>query len=386
MQRLAMICALFVFVLLGPSQAPAHDGPASATTAATVDVIPALPHGGSSLASCVTPLMQVLGLDWSMTTTQGVLGHAFHFAMKEGGGRVMHDRMDWSEALGQIPRLAKFRRFGAKKATPAEVRAAAYESARDAVRESLGRGVPALVWQPMTVEMKKNRAHAYCWGLIVGYDDRDETYAIRHPFQHTGKQVNRPTSEPYALDTYPIRYDAMGYTDGAQWLNIRVFDGLSDRDERAIHVRALRNAVRYAKGIRYSDENFVRENGKATDPYGLRAYDVWQRAFASEDIPIEPSRYHAEVLRMRRSFAASYARSLAERLPETGTELAAAADHYDRGMTFLGPLHELLEGAKTRGSITAEERDEAADLIGKALAEDREAIGRIESALAQLAE
>ncbi|GEM_PF-5940020 len=75
-----------------------------------VDVSPALPHVGATLASCTTPMMQILGSeDWSMASSQGVLGHAFHFKTKEGGGAVMHDNIDWGLALGTLKKLANFR-------------------------------------------------------------------------------------------------------------------------------------------------------------------------------------------------------------------------------------------------------------------------------------
>ncbi len=357
-----------------------------------VDVYPALPHAGTTLASCMTPVMQTLGSgDWSMATTQGVMGHAFQFAMKEGGGRVMHDRSDWSESMGTLPRLAESQKFGANKKTAQADRAAAETEARDAVRASLARGIPALVWQPMSVEMEKNGHHAYSWGLIVGYNEAEETYTVRHPFEHGAARpkaewkampasADRLTSHTEPLDTYTVRYDVLGHTDGAQWFNIRVFEKLGSEDERTTHVRALRNAIEYANGVRYSDQNFIQKNGKPTSPYGLAAYELWQSAFESEAIPLEPSRFHSEILTARRLAAAAYMRELVKVLPEAAGPLAAAASHYDSEMESLNPLHELLTTARIRESITAGERAEAGKLIGDAFAEQK-AVAQIEAAL-----
>ena len=44
----------------------------------TVDVEPLQPHKGTTLASCLHPLMAATGRpEWSMARLQGVLGHAF---------------------------------------------------------------------------------------------------------------------------------------------------------------------------------------------------------------------------------------------------------------------------------------------------------------------
>ena len=50
-----------------------------------------------------------------MARLQGVMGHAFHFEMAEGGGDVMHDNIDWGPALDFLPVFAQFRTFKATK-------------------------------------------------------------------------------------------------------------------------------------------------------------------------------------------------------------------------------------------------------------------------------
>jgi hypothetical protein len=59
-----------------------------------VDVAPAKPHDGTTLASSLSPLMQTVGEpEWSMVSLQGVMGHAFQCQMVVGGGGVMHDNL-----------------------------------------------------------------------------------------------------------------------------------------------------------------------------------------------------------------------------------------------------------------------------------------------------
>jgi hypothetical protein len=80
----------------------------------TVDVIPA--DRDDTLPSCIATLMTTIGRpDWSVPHVEGVLGHAFHFEMKEGGGPVMHDHIDWGSALGYLPKFGQARKYGANK-------------------------------------------------------------------------------------------------------------------------------------------------------------------------------------------------------------------------------------------------------------------------------
>ena len=149
-----------------------------------VDVTPTLPHYGTTLVSSLSPLLKTVGRpQWSMAQLQGVIGHAFQFEMHEGGGSVYHDNLDWGLALDFLPKFAQFREFGATKKDDDIDLPALKREAKEAVRNSLQQGVPALVWQPMSLEQKANKdpaSSAYCWGLIVGYNEAEETYTVRH--------------------------------------------------------------------------------------------------------------------------------------------------------------------------------------------------------------
>ena len=205
-----------------------------------IDVKPLQPHKGTTLASSLHPLMGAIGRpEWTMARLQGVLGHAFQFAMEEGGAMVYHDNLDWSLALDLLPELASFRAYEANKEKVAADLPALKAEARDAAVSSLERGIPALAWQPMSLEQKGSdhpAHHAYCWGLIVGYDPEAETYTIRHPF--------------VSVD-YVVRYDALGPADPGGWFNVTVFEAPTEADEKATHRMALRNAVAFAEATRF---------------------------------------------------------------------------------------------------------------------------------------
>ena len=243
------------------------------------DVTPA--NRGDTLPLCLAPFMQTIGRpEWSMTRLEGVMGHAFQFQMKEGGEHVMHDAIDWGVALDALPQIAQFRAFSATKRDTDIDLPALKREARDAVRAGLLKGQPALVWQPMSVEMKANHHHGYCWGLIVGYNEAEETYTIRHP---------------YVSDTYTIKYDDFGGADGAEWFNVKVFEEQTTVDEKTTHLTALRNAIAFANGTRFAPDKRQKDR-----PIGFAAYELWRAAFKSEDIPLEPSRHHAETVKGRR--------------------------------------------------------------------------------------
>ena len=64
------------------------------------------------------------------------------------------------------------------------------------MRASIEKGVPAIAWQPMTVEQRRDGAAAYEWQLLVGCDPRERTYTVRF-----GRD-----------DEHRVGYDRFGYT------------------------------------------------------------------------------------------------------------------------------------------------------------------------------
>ena len=330
------------------------------------DVHPVKPHGGTSLASSLCPLIQSAGgQDWSLSRLMGVMGHAFQFEMKDGGGWIMHDHLDWEEALDFLPYIAQFQEFNAIQGKTDADLPTLWREARDAVRASLNRGVAAMAWSPLSPEMKAGPGpHPVCWGLIVGYNDIEETYTVRHP---------------WVPDTYTVRYDAIGPGDHNSWFNVKVFEQHSTPDQRILHVTALRNGVAYAHGTRSDGDHHHAD--RPPNPQGFLAYEAWRTAFESSDVPLEPARHHADMIKQKRREAAGYVRELAPLFPEASEQFKAAATHYDRELESLKPLHDLCIAAFEKESITADERAEAQRLIGDALEADREAIAQIEAAL-----
>lgn len=335
----------------------------------TVDASPAMPHQGTTLASCLSPLMLAVGRpEWTMARLQGVLGHAFQFDMKEGGKHVNHDHFDWGPALDLLPQVAQFCTFMSSEQDGDVELAALKGEVRDAVLAGLQQGIPALAWSPMSREIAASHHHGVCWGLFIGYDEADETYTIRHPF------VDGP---------YDVRYDEIGHAEPEESIWVMVYDRPSAADEREMHLTALRNAVAYAHAKRYAKDDERNANRRAT-PHGFAAYDVWQQAFTSADVPVNGSHHHLEMLMYRRVAAAAYLRELVGFFPEAAEQLEAAASHYDREMKSLNPLHDLCNAACERDAWRAEDRANAGECIGDALQADKAAIACVEAALTSI--
>lgn len=333
-----------------------------------VDVSPTMPHQGTTLASCLCSLLQAVGRpEWTMARLQGVLGHAFQFDMKEGGLHVNHDHLDWGPAVDVLPRIAQFQTFMADENDQNVDLPTLKREARAAVVNALERGAPTLVWSPISRTMREGgHHHGVCWGLIVGYSESAETYTVRHPFVE---------------QTFSVRYDEVGQSEEIESIYMKVYCNPSTADEMTTHHTALQTAVAIAHSTRFAADDERNANRRAT-PHGFAAYETWCKALESEDVPPNTTHHHLEMLMWRRVAAATYLQDLVSVFPEAGKQLAAAASRYDREMESLHPLHNLCDAACERQAWHAEDRAEARRLIGDALQADREAIARIEAALA----
>lgn len=225
--------------------------------------------------------------------------------------------------------------------------------------------IPALAWSPIGPEIKARPGpHPVCWGLIVGYNEDNETYTARHPWVDS---------------TYTVPYDALGTTDDA-WFNVKVFDQAKEIDSTTMHHLALQHAVELATETRYEESDQANANRRAI-PHGFSAYEVWHKAFESEDVPLGVSKHHAYILSARRSAASEYMRELVDTFPEAKVQLETAAAAYDRELEFLNDLYDVCVTASTNGTWTTEARTDARTLISDALVAEREAVASIQSTL-----
>ena len=322
--------------------------------------------------------------EWSPARINGVLGIAFSFEMRKGGGKVWQEaNLDWDltckdkREFGLGYRIQRFHtQQGDEPGDISRVKAAAWE----AVRASIDRGVPSVANCPMSSDPRSARD----WGLLVGYDEADSTYIIR---RHGGE--------------FTVRHDAIGIatTDHC----VLVYDGPEPVDANSLHVKALQKAVAFAKGPTYDPKDVYFR----VDAFGFAAYELWREAIESgvtaapeERSPssgghVEDSFYHSGQLRGLRAYAAAYLRELVDLFPAAASDLEKGAAHYDRVVEASDKIRTLceevfrasvLEGEKAKEKFAEDTRTEVIALITAALKAEREAIVSIEAALALVAD
>jgi hypothetical protein len=235
-----------------------------------------------------------------------------------------------------------------------------------ALRLLTDRGVPAVAWQPMTVAQRDAGVSAYEWGLLVGYDEQERSYVVRHQHYRT---------------EYEVPFDQFGYTDPVNWYYVLVPGVPRPVDPRKAAVRALGNAVDFAYGRRFKMEDAC----YYADAVGFAAYELWREAFRSGKVNVRFAPEHAGILRWLRARAAEYLREVAAELPEAREMLEAGAVFYEREVEIVKQLQDLgRQGAEADG-FTGAMRQSATELLDAALKAERGAVGKIEIALAALA-
>lgn len=133
------------------------------------------------------------------------------------------------------------------------------------------------------------------------------------------------------------------------------------------------------------------------DAVGLAAYELWRDVLQEGHAEARWTLGHARALRWYRQHAAAYVLELATERAEAHQPIAGAAVLYDREMQALQELEEVCRSAAEKaqpGGSAGEEGDaprlsgapaqRAADLVGAALAAEREAVARIGEALVAL--
>ncbi|MBT5536555.1 hypothetical protein HOK31_26065, partial [Candidatus Poribacteria bacterium] len=335
-----------------------------------LDIAPTHPYT-TSVAGLERMLQAGGQSEWSPTRLQGVLGHAFSFVMREGAGTVFQEAyLDYrggdAHFIEMLPDLGlRIQSFQATRQDEEDDWNQLKVDAWTAVRASIDRGIPAMAWNPMSHQQEEDGLSAQLWGLIVGYDESDETYTVRHQFVGDGAEA------------FTVRYDALGHS-GQSWFCVLVCDAVDQVDAASVHANTLRNAVGLANGTRFGPQDI----GYRVDATGFAAYELWGEALASGAAPAKKSGRHAWELRIAREHAAAYLRELVDVFADATPELQEAATHYDREVETLRELEHLSGVAEEAGGFTEDTGAEARDLLTAALQADRDAITKVAAAIA----
>ena len=233
------------------------------------------------------------------------------------------------------------------------------------VKASIDRGIPAIAWQPMTVAQRDSGVSAYGWASLVGYDETEKTYTVRH--QH------------YTTE-YTVPYDQFGSTDPAGWYCVMVLGEKKPLNRIALEIKSLEHAVAFAHGTRFD----LKHAPYAVDAIGFTAYELWEQALARGDVDVGFTEHAAWILWEMREHAAAYLREIADHFPEASNRaLSDAAVFYDEEIKAIVKLVNLCEEHERKHeTFTTSKRQEAVEAVKAALAAEKKAIEKIEAALA----
>lgn len=326
----------------------------------------------STVVGAMHGMLNAAGGNWSVARVSGTFGHAFSFCMKKGAGEVWQSAvLDWDLFFGLWKRIgfeqlcfqAVLKGQRIKAPTKVELKKIK-EDTWQAVCESIDLGVPVMAWTPMTVEQKRQKLHASEWGLLVGYDESNRTYTVRH--QRNGNKE------------FQVPFDEFGYNDPVNWYCVLVLGTPIPTDRKAVVIASLRDALWFANGTRCNREHMA----YAIDALGFEAYEMWRDALADGSANVQRARGHANALRGMRKNAAAYVRECVDLFDaDVAQVLTQAAACYDMEVAALDMLYRYSQEAFDGDGFSEFQRQECVAALSAALEADRLAIGHIERAL-----
>ena len=328
-------------------------------------------QGDSTFIGTLQPMLKAAGADWSIPRLSGTFGHAFSFSMKIGDGAVWQQaNIDWwllwemRRYLGYEFQEFQFILNGKQPGpTPKEVQNIK-DQTYETVKASIDKGIPAIAWQPMTVEQQNSGVNAYGWALLVGYDETEKTYTVRH--QHL-------------MTEYTVPYDQFASAEKAiNWYCVMVLAEQKPFDRMALEVKSLEHAIAFAHGARFD----LDDAPYTVDAVGFAAYTLWKQALEKGDVDVGFTEHAAWILWEMRESAAAYLREITDRFPKVSSRaLSDAAVFYDEEIKAIVKLVNI---CKEHESFATSKRQEAVGAINTALNAEKKAIGKIEAALAAL--
>ena len=326
--------------------------------------------GDSTFIGTLHPTLKAAGEDWSIPRLSGTFGHAFSFSMKIGNGAVWQQaNIDWWLLWDMITYIGyEFREFqvvlqGKQPApTPTELQNIK-DQTWETVKTSIDQGIPAIAWQPMTVEQRDRGVRSYGWALLVGYDETEKTYTVRH--------------QDYKTE-YTVPYDQFGSADPAGWYCVMILAEKKPFDRMALEVKSLKHAVAFAHGRRFD----LKKAPYAVDAVGFAAYELWKQALESGDVDVGFTEHAAWILWEMRENAAAYLREITDRFPDVSSRaLSDAAAFYDEEIKAIVKIVNI---CKEHKNFTTLKRQRAVEALNAAVEAEKKAVGKIEEALAAL--
>ncbi len=289
------------------------------------------------MAEAMTPhgLIQALGTclrhtsrPWEPSVLAGMCGHAFESTWGLRSAEVWtygslewyhHDRALRSVGL-DVSSVDQTAMHPDRPRPSAAERAAALSAAYEAVAASVARGVPALMWQPMT-RAQRDAHMGWMWGPVSGVDHDSGEYLV----------VDRSGS-----GTYRVHHREVGECDPVGWLSLYTFSEPSKAvDDVRIAGQALAWAVALLSGESSGSEMPARAEDLRHGTSGLSAWaeEVEQSGGAKDGLQGragEWAKARAAAVKFCEWAAGVISREVAGAVEEGNAALKAQADALER--------------------------------------------------------
>lgn len=233
---------------------------------------PGIVHSfAGSLASAVNHLQGHLDPVWLM----GASGFAFKIWVNEIMCPSAMSMFSWDEVLPEAVEQAGYKcRYIGRMWEEAAFEETRRLQAQEAIIESIGQGIPAVVWDVSEAE----------WGLITGYDLDRETYSVR---DFRGAELS-------------LEFDKLG-RNGIDVLSVTIPAESNAKSREEIIRQSLETALKHVGGEEWTDRPEY-ENG-------LAAYEMWADNFDKWGLLVKYDKtddIEADITGFARYYAAHY--------------------------------------------------------------------------------
>jgi len=328
------------------------------------------------------PCMRALGEEWSLSYLMGIDGYAFRLAVDAQISGYHSHVMDWDK-VWEVSKRAGYEVHGVSatlkswkhaNVSPEEFEAKK-EEAWEKARAVIDRGIPVVVWSPMTVQQTEEGFKAYEYGIVYGYDERTGEYLIKHP---------------YYPGEFSVPYNSIGHTDPVNWLNLVWFEKQRSVDPKDLELEALKFAVEHARRTPPEpDPSGVYTGARG---WGLGGYEIWIKALEGETIGPDGGGDMATMVRECRGHAVAFLGEIAEHFgPGAQVHLDQARDLYQ---TVVDAWDEYLKvfpspwrksSSPSPGNVeNPQDRDRALSALVKAHEAEQKAVAEVEETLREI--
>jgi len=236
-------------------------------------------------------------------------GYAFRLAVDEQISGYHSHVVDW-DRVWQVVKRAGYEVHGVDatlhnpdhKVSPEEFEAKK-EEAWEQVQKAIDQGIPAVIWQPMTVQQKEDGLQTYEFGIIYGYDERTQEYLIKHPW----------------AGEFSVPYNGIGHTDPVNWFQVTWFKKKTPVDPKELELQGLKFAVEHAR--RTPPSELV--------GWGLGGYELWIKALENGKIGPDGGGEMTKMVRECRGHAVAFLGEIGDHFgPEAHVHLDRAEELY----------------------------------------------------------